>query len=55
MNDLFETCETAKVTIKYINSDERIDDRDWERNEIREAHKQFFDKRNAYLNKILLK
>lgn len=53
MHDLFETCETAKVTIKYINSDERIDDRDWERNEIREAHKQFFDKRNAYLNDLI--
>lgn len=55
MHDLFETCETAKVTIKYINSDARIDDRDWERNEIREAHKQFFDKRNAYLNELITK
>ena len=55
MSDLFETCETAKVTIKYINSDERIDDRDWERNEIQEANKQFFDKRNAYLNKLITK
>ena len=55
MNDLFETCETAKVTIKYINSDERIDDRDWEHNEIREAHKQFFEEKDAYLNKLIAK
>jgi len=55
MNDLFETCETAKVTIKYINSDERIDDRDWEHNEIREAHKQFFEEKDAYLNKLIVK
>lgn len=55
MNDLFETCETAKVTLKYINSDERIDDRDWERNEIREAHKQFFEEKDAYLNKLIAK
>ena len=44
MNDLFETCETAKVTLKYINSDKRIDDRDWERDEICKAHKQFLKK-----------
>lgn len=55
MNDLFETCETAKVILKYINSDERIDDRDWERNEIREAHKQFFEEKDAYLNKLIAK
>ena len=55
MNDLFETCETAKVTLKYINSDKRIDDRDWERNEIREAHKQFFEEKDAYLNKLIAK
>ena len=55
MNDLFETCETAKVTLKYINSDERIDDRDWEHNEIREAHKQFFEEKDAYLNKLIAK
>ena len=55
MNDLFETCETAKVTLKYINSDKRIDDRDWERNEIREAHKQFFEEKDAYLNKFIAK
>ena len=55
MHDLFETCETAKVTIKYINSDKRIDDRDWERNEISEANKQFFEERDAYLNKLITK
>lgn len=55
MNDLFETCETAKVTLKYINSDKRIDDRDWERDEIRKAHKQFFEERDAYLNKLITK
>lgn len=55
MNDLFETCETAKVTLKYINSDKRIDDRDWERDEIRKAYKQFFEERDAYLNKLITK
>ncbi len=50
-----QTFESLDSYIKFLGTDNRIDDEDWERNEIIEANKQFFENKNARLNKIISK
>jgi len=48
-----QTFESLGSYIKFLGTDKRIDDEDWERNEIIEANKQFFENKTARLNKLI--
>ena len=48
-----QTFESLGSYIKFLGTDKRIDDEDWERNEIIAANKQFFENKNARLNKLI--
>lgn len=50
-----QTFESLGSYIKFMGTDKRIDDEDWERNEIIEANKQFFENKTARLNKLIPK